>query len=132
MRYFTAIVHQDGDSAYGLTCPDLPGCFAAADTWGGIPAAAAEALDLWFEDMPDVDPAPLDEIRAREDVAAELGAGGVLMPVPYIPADTALARVNISIERGLLRAIDDTAKRRGMTRSSFIASSARRELIGAA
>lgn len=52
------------------------------------------------------------------------------MSVPYIPADTALARVNISIERGLLRAIDETARARGMTRSSFLASSARRELTG--
>jgi len=52
------------------------------------------------------------------------------MPAPYIQADTALARVNISIERGLLRAIDETAKSRGMTRSGFIASSARRELVG--
>lgn len=131
MRYFTAVVHQDGDSAYGLTFPDLPGCFAAADSWDGIPTAATEALDLWFEDMPDVEPAPLADIRKRPDVAPELAAGAVLMPVPYIPADTALARVNISIERGLLRAIDETAKARGMTRSSFIASSARREMTGA-
>ncbi|MDP0925661.1 type II toxin-antitoxin system HicB family antitoxin [Paracoccus onubensis] len=131
MRYFTAIVHKDEDSAYGLTFPDLPGCFAAADTWDGIPAVAAEALDLWFEDMPDVVPASLDDIRQRKDVAEALAAGAVLMPVPYIPADTALARVNISMERGLLRAIDETAKARGMTRSSFIASSARRELVGA-
>ncbi len=131
MQYFTAIVHKDEDSAYGLTFPDLPGCFAAADSWDDIPAAAAEALDLWFEDQPDVDPASLDEIRRRAEVAEELAQGAVLMPVPYIPADTALARVNISLERGLLRAIDETAKARGMTRSSFIASSARRELVGA-
>lgn len=89
MRYFTAISHQDGDSAYGLTFPDLPGCFAASDTWDGIPAAAAEALDLWFEDTPDVDPAPLDAIRNREDVVSELAAGGVLMLVPRALAGTA-------------------------------------------
>ncbi|MDK3016535.1 type II toxin-antitoxin system HicB family antitoxin [Pseudodonghicola flavimaris] len=132
MRYYTAIVHRDEDSAYGLTFPDLPGCFAAADSWDAIPAAAAEALDLWFEDQPDVEPASLDEIRRRPEIAEELAQGAVMMPVPYIPADTALARVNISLERGLLRAIDETAKARGMTRSSFIASSARRELVGAA
>lgn len=130
MRYFTAIVHQDEGSAFGLSFPDLPGCFAASDTWDGIPTAAAEALDLWFEDQPDQVPASLDVIRQRGDVATELANGAVLMPVPYIPADTALARVNISMERGLLRAIDETAKARGMTRSSFIASSARRELVG--
>lgn len=131
MHYFTAIVHKDGDSAYGLTFPDLPGCFAAADTWDGIPAAANEALDLWFEDMPDVKPASLEAIRQRPDVAEALAAGAVPMPIPYIPADTAMERVNISIERGLLRAIDETAKQRGMTRSSFLAASARRDLVGA-
>lgn len=132
MRYYTAIVHQDGDSAFGLTFPDLPGCFAAADDWNGIPAAATEALDLWFDDQPNVAPAPLDAIRQRADVIAAIAAGAVLLPVPYIPADTALERVNVSMERGLLRAIDETAKARGMTRSSFLASAARRELVGAA
>lgn len=132
MRYFTAVVHHDEGSAYGLTFPDLPGAFAASDDWAGISAAATEALDLWFEDQPDVEPASLDDIRARADVAEEMAAGAVLMPVPYIPADNAMERVNISIERGLLRAIDETAKARGMTRSSFLASSARRELVGAA
>lgn len=131
MLYFTAIVHQDEGSAYGLTFPDLPGCFAASDTWDGIPAASAEALDLWFEDMPNVVPASLDAVRKRDDVAADLADGGVLMSVPYIAADTAVQRVNITMERGLLRAIDDTAKARGMNRSSFLASAARRELVGA-
>lgn len=131
MRYYTALVHRDEDSAYGLTFPDLPGCFAAADTWNGIPAAATEALDLWFEDQPDVPPASLDAIRQHPETAAELAAGAVLMPIPYIPADTAVDRVNITIERGLLRAIDETAKRRGMNRSSFLASAARREITGA-
>ena len=130
MRYYTAVVHQQDETAFGLTFPDLPGCFAAADSWSDISRAATEALDLWFEDRPDVEPAALDEVRKREDVAAELAAGAVLMPVPYIPADTAMERVNVSIERGLLRSIDQFAKSRGMTRSSFLASAARRELVG--
>lgn len=131
MQYFTALVHKDEGSAYGLSFPDLPGAFAAADDWNSIPKAATEALDLWFEDMPNVEPAALDDIRKRPEIAAELASGAVLMPVPYIPADTATERVNITIERGLLRAIDETAKARGMTRSSFIASATRHELVGA-
>ncbi|MFE3839398.1 type II toxin-antitoxin system HicB family antitoxin [Pseudogemmobacter sonorensis] len=131
MRYYIAIVHQDGDSAFGLTFPDLPGCFAAADDWNSIPAAAADALDLWFEDQPDVEPSSLDALRKRPDVAKAVAAGAVLLPVPYIPADTAVQRVNITMERGLLRAIDETAKERGMNRSSFLASAARRELVRA-
>lgn len=112
MRYYTAIVHKDEDSAYGLTFPDLPGAFAAADDWDSIPAAATEALDLWFEDQDDVEPATLDAIRSRDDVAQELAQGAVLMPVPYIRADTAVDRINSSVERALIKAIDQTAKAR--------------------
>jgi predicted RNase H-like HicB family nuclease len=45
MRYYIALVHQDGDSAFGLTFPDLPGAFAAADDWAGIsPATRIQRL----------------------------------------------------------------------------------------
>ncbi|WP_225028034.1 type II toxin-antitoxin system HicB family antitoxin [Xinfangfangia pollutisoli] len=87
MRYYTAIVHKDANSPYGLSFPDLPGCFAAADDWNEIPAAATEVLDLWFEDQPDVAPAPLDTLRQRADVAAQIAQGATLIPIPYIPAD---------------------------------------------
>jgi len=131
MHHYTAIVHQDGDSAFGLTFPDLPGCFAAADDWNGIMAAANEALDLWFEDQPEAEPAPLDAIRQRPDVAAAIADGAALLLVPYIAPDTAIQRVNVTMERGLLRAIDEVARARGMNRSSFLASAARREIAGA-
>lgn len=131
MKLYTAIVHKDTTSAYGLVFPDLPGCHAAADDWDDIPAAAAEALDLWFEDQPDVEPSSIEAIRAREDVAASLAEGGSLMTIPYISADGAPERINVSIERGLLRSIDQTAKARGMTRSAFLAAAARHEITGA-
>jgi predicted RNase H-like HicB family nuclease len=131
MHIYTAIVHHDQHSAFGLTFPDVPGCFAASDTWGGIAAAATEALDLWFEDQPDVVPASLDKIVSRPEVQEAIAAGGVPMLVPYIPADTTVERINITMERGLLRAIDGVAKQRKMNRSAFLASAARRELTGA-
>lgn len=87
MRYYAAIVHKDANSAYGLSFPDLPGCFAAADDWDGIEAAATEALDLWFEDQPDATPAPLDMLRQRDDVAAQIAQGATLIPIPYPPAN---------------------------------------------
>ena len=83
MRYFTAILHQEGDSAYGLSFPDLPGCFAAADDWEESPAAAAEALDLWFEDRPDAPSSPLHALRKTPEVIEALAAGGVLILIPY-------------------------------------------------
>jgi hypothetical protein len=31
MKTFYAIVHKDGDGAFGVQLPDAPGCFSAAD-----------------------------------------------------------------------------------------------------
>lgn len=130
MHYYAAIVHQEEGSAWGLTFPDLPGCFAAADAWEDIPAKATEALDLWFEDMPEVTPRPLDALRRDEGVREALAEGATLMVVPYIAPEGAPVRANISLDRGLLRAIDETAKGRRMTRSAFLAGLARREITG--
>jgi metal-responsive CopG/Arc/MetJ family transcriptional regulator len=39
-------------------------------------------------------------------------------------------RVNVSLDYGLLQAIDAAARARGMTRSAFLSSAARKELAG--
>ncbi|WP_017758864.1 type II toxin-antitoxin system HicB family antitoxin [Pseudacidovorax intermedius] len=45
---YPVYVHKDKDSAFGLTVPDLPGCFAAADEPAGIPSAAQEAVEVHY------------------------------------------------------------------------------------
>jgi predicted RNase H-like HicB family nuclease len=32
MMNFSVVVHKEPDSVYGVTVPDLPGCFSAGDT----------------------------------------------------------------------------------------------------
>jgi predicted RNase H-like HicB family nuclease len=83
LRYFSALIHKDPDSAYGLSFPDLPGVFAAAESWDGIAAAAAEALDLWFNDMPDILPAPIDALSARPEIIAQIRDGAALIAIGY-------------------------------------------------
>ena len=39
-------------------------------------------------------------------------------------------RVDVSLDHGLLHAIDEEAKQRGMTRSAFLSSAARNEIEG--
>jgi predicted RNase H-like HicB family nuclease len=51
MKPYIAIVHQEGDSAYGVSFPDAPGCFSAADELDDLFAMATEALELWEEGM---------------------------------------------------------------------------------
>jgi predicted RNase H-like HicB family nuclease len=49
MKPYIAIVHKDPDSAYGMTFPDAPGCFSAADDIDDLFAMATEALTGWAE-----------------------------------------------------------------------------------
>ena len=70
MKIFLALVHKDEDSAYGVSFPDIPGCFSAADTLADVVANAAEALDLWFEDEAPVQAQDLDSVSP--EVAADL------------------------------------------------------------
>lgn len=128
MQYFYAVVHKDADSAFGVTFPDLPGCFSAADDAKDVLANAVEALELWFEDAADVDPSPVERISelARNDLAA----GAFLLAVPRIRSAGRLARVNLSLDRGMLDAIDHAATLRKLTRSAFLVEAARNEIEG--
>lgn len=123
MRYFYAIVHKDPDSAFGVEFPDLPGCFSAADTMEEVLPNACDALELWFEDQEEVAPRRLDEIR--ELAKDQLADGAFIVAVPRIVNDHRLKRVNLSIESGILDAIDKAAAERNLTRSAFIAQGMR-------
>lgn len=128
MKYFYALVHKDQDSAFGLSFPDLPGCFSAADSEADVLENACEALDLWFEDAEDVEPRSVDQIR--EAVQDELAAGAFLMAVPRVSASGKLTRINVSMDRGMVAAIDSAAALRKLTRSAFLAEAARNEIQG--
>jgi len=73
-------------------------------------------------------PPPHAEILARADIRDELKEGGFLIRVPLIEDDTRTVRANITMEAGTLAAIDMAAKERGLTRSAFLASCARKEI----
>ncbi|WP_416462760.1 type II toxin-antitoxin system HicB family antitoxin [Sphingomonas sp. VDB2] len=127
MHYFYAIVHKDDDSAYGVEFPDVPGCFSAADSREDIVPNAIEALSLFFEDMP-MPPDSLDSIQHAAMPDAPDGA--FIIMVPYIRNTGKLAKVNLSMDRGMLDAIDSAAAMRKLTRSAFLAQAARNEIEG--
>ncbi|MGF7152534.1 type II toxin-antitoxin system HicB family antitoxin [Novosphingobium gossypii] len=128
MKYFYAVMHQEGDSAFGVTFPDLPGCNSAADDIKDVLPNACEALELWFDDQLEIEPSRLDQVR---DMAVDdLANGGTLIAVPRIVNDHRVTRVNLSMERGMLDAIDTAARERSLTRSAFITQAARNEIEG--
>ena len=128
MRYYIALVHKDADSAYGISFPDLPAVFSASDNEEEIVSNAVEALRLWAEDENLPTPSTHAEILARDDVRDELKAGAFLVRIPVIEEHTRTVRANITLEAGTLAAIDAAAKKRGLTRSAFLAQAARREI----
>lgn len=128
MKYYHAIVHKDPDSAFGVSFPDLPGCFSAADRMEDVIPNAVEAIELWFEDSAMVDPRPLEDVR--EEARDDLAAGAFLVAVPYIRADERTTKVTLSMNRGVLDAIDAAAAARRLTRSAFVAQAARNEIEG--
>ena len=128
MTYYIGLVHKEKASAFGVQFPDVPGCFSAADDMDHVVSNAAEALSLWAEDMALPAPRRIEDIVKDKEIAAELAGGAFLVSVPFTENDTRVVSANISLERGMLKAIDAAAKRRKLTRSAFLAQAARKEI----
>jgi predicted RNase H-like HicB family nuclease len=66
---FPIVIHKDRGSDYGITVPDLPGCFSAGTTLDEALAMAREAIELHLEGLIDEGqpiPAPA-KIEARRN-----------------------------------------------------------------
>ena len=50
---FLVAIHKDPDSDYGVTVPDLPGCFSAGSTFAEALVMAKEAIELHVSAMLD-------------------------------------------------------------------------------
>lgn len=130
MRHYIGVVHQDGDSAFGVHFPDVPGCFSAADELDDLLANASEALALHLEGEVLPEARTLEAVREDADVARDLREGAFLLAVPVIRLSGRTTKANITMDAGLLAAVDSTARARGLTRSAFLADLARREIAG--
>ena len=50
---YPVVLHKDRDSDYGVTVPDLPGCFSAGRSIDEALAMAKEAIELHIEGLID-------------------------------------------------------------------------------
>jgi predicted RNase H-like HicB family nuclease len=130
-RYIVVVDGKPG--AYGMYVPDMPGCTSMGDTIAELLVNAQEALQLWGEDvlksgerLPQ--PRTIEAIRKDPDVARDLAEGGVLAVVPLVLETGRPVKANLSLDAGLLAAIDEAAAARGLTRSAFLVSAAREKI----
>lgn len=85
MKPYIVIVHKDENSAYGMTFPDAPGCFSAADEASDLFSMAAEALELWGEGMRE-DGAPIPEPRDFEALRSDPKWGDKITGAEFVIA----------------------------------------------
>lgn len=128
MLYPVYVHPGDASHAHGVTFPDFPGCFAAADDWDALPAAIQEAVQAHFhgEGAQRV-PAPtaLDVLASDPQYA---GGVWLLADIDLSQIDTTPVRLNISLPANLVEQIDAYARSQGATRSGFLAQAARKAM----
>ena len=103
MKY-PIIVHKDPDSDFGVTVPDLPGCFSAGDTMEEALQNTEEAIlthieGLLLDNDPIPSPSSMEELIKRNiDTSAIWG----VVSIDLNKLSDRTKRVNITIPEKLL------------------------------
>ena len=130
-RYIALVDGEPG--AYGVAFPDAPGCTAMGATVDEALRHAGEALSEWMSDELAAGrraepPREAEALRADPDVQEAIAEGAIFAAVPLVVESGRSASINISLDAGLLAAIDEAAAERGLTRSAFLGSAAREKI----
>ena len=122
MLYPVYIHTGDDQHAHGITFPDFPGCFSAADNVEDIPAMIQEAVEAHFADGEAVPPASsLADLSKNPEYQ---GGAWMLAEIDLTKLSTKSVRLNISLPENLIQMIDAHAKKNHVTRSGFLAQAA--------
>ena len=75
-KHYPILIDKDPDSDYGVTVPDLPGCFTVGDTVADVLTQAVEAIECHLEGMLlDGDPIPEPKDIAFHETNPEYAGG---------------------------------------------------------
>ena len=124
-------IHKDTDSRYGVTVPDIPGCFSAGETIEEALSNTREAIAFHLEGMLEDGEAVTVSTRQIEELAQEAdyaGATWALIDVDLQRLSLKQTRFNVSWPEYLLARIDAYAEAHHETRSGLLAKAAERYL----
>ncbi len=124
--YFPIVIHKDDESDYGVTVPDLPGCFSAGETVEEAMVEVVEAIELYLEDMllegePIPIPSKINLHKNNPDYADGVWA---IVAVDLSRISGESHRVNITMPERVLAQVDTFAAKNGATRSGLLAEAA--------
>ena len=125
MRY-PVVIHKDPDSDYGVTVPDLPGCFSAGETLDEALQEVVEAIECQVEGLlSDEEPIPqpktIEYHQSNPDFAEGVWA---VVTVDITKLSGKSKRVNITLPERVLNLMDKYATEHGETRSGLITQAA--------
>ena len=128
MTQYVGILEGDKD-VWSIRIPDVPGCHGGGDSADAALADTISALRevavLYKADGVELKPSrSMSEIISDVEAEFNPSAGESLVMVPLLLDRGRSTKANISLDAGLLESIDEEAKRRGLTRSAFLASAA--------
>ena len=121
MKY-PIVIHKDPKSDYGVTIPDLPGCFSAGSTIEEAMNMAQEAAECHIEGLLiDSEPTPApSEIEVHKDNPHFKDGLWALIEVDISKLSLKSKRINITMPERLIRTVDQYAKRYGSSRSGLL------------
>jgi predicted RNase H-like HicB family nuclease len=122
MRY-PVVLHKDPDSDYGVTVPDLPGCFSAGETIDEALADVVEAIECHIEGLlvdGEMVPSPTSIETHRDDPEFTDGVWA-LVTVDISKLSGKSLQVDITVPESLLALVDQYAAEQGETRSGLLA-----------
>jgi predicted RNase H-like HicB family nuclease len=123
---YPVVLHKDPDSDYGVTVPDLPGCFSAGRTMDEAVAMAKEAIELHLEGIVadgQAIPRPT-EIERHQRNPEFRGGTWAIVSIDQANLRLRAKRINITIPERVLGAIDRFAEEHGETRSGLLTQAA--------
>ncbi len=122
MRY-PVVIHKDPTSDYGVTVPDLPGCFSAGETIDEALTEVVEAIEFHLGGMlMDGESVPLPRSIEHHQHNPEVANGiWALVTVDISKIAGKSKRVNVTIPERLLTLMDKYAAKKGESRSGLIA-----------
>lgn len=121
---YPVVVHKDADSDYGVTVPDLPGCFSFGPTMDDALANAVEAIvthveGLLLDGEPVPRPEKIETHRENPDYSDGIWA---VVAVDLSRVSGSARRINVTIPERILSRVDDYAKETGDSRSGLMAA----------
>ena len=102
---FPITIHKDAVSDYGVTVPDLPGCFSAGETLDETQAMAKEAIELHLEGLiaeglPVPSPTSIENHKSNRDLA---GGTWALISIDDSKLRTNAKRLSITVPEPVKR-----------------------------